>query len=282
VYVADGWGVSYASLALTAYALDSGSQMASVRTGTSIRCMATGPGGDLVGLTDTRLYRLDPVTLGVKSRIDAGIPGHSDWIAVRGSSVVVANWLRPTVGIVDLQTGTVRRRRGHPTSVLAGSDGPVFLVAVLAGGVWTVDPVTGEIRAFIESRPAVYAAAGNNRLVLLDGKPHIVVDETRIDHKEVRSKRVLLIDASSGAPSGEFQLADGASILSFGPSGLWAFGGDDLQHVADHDWRPVGRRWKSYGSTWRGVDASGRVGVTLEEHGSSETATLRGFALDVT
>lgn len=281
VHVADGWGVAYSVLALHAYDLQSGARTGSVRTGTSVRCMAAARNGDVIALSDRRLHRFDPVTLEERGRIERGVPTASDSIAVRGSHAAIANWLRPTVGVVDLESGSIRRRQGHAISVLTGSDGPVFLVALVDGGVWSLDLEPATIRLFTTSRPAVSAASGNGRLALLDGKPHIVVDEHKLDHREVRTKRILLYDASSGVRSGELLLADGASTIAFGPSGLWAYGGGDLQHVADPEWNPIGRRWKVFGQTWRGVDTSGRVGITVEEGHAGETATLRAYSLDV-
>ena len=57
VYVSDGWGVFYAALKFHRYDLTTGRELAAVRTGTSVRCLAFLEGGsDLIAATDKKLF----------------------------------------------------------------------------------------------------------------------------------------------------------------------------------------------------------------------------------
>src|SRR4051794_20877391 len=121
VFVADGWGVTFASLSFRRYDLATGEELARVRTGTSVRCVAWLPGGEeLIAATDSRLLRLGTTDLAERQRWERRIPRYLDSMALvdDGSRVVAANWTRPSVGIVDLATGSVRLRRGLPTMLV--------------------------------------------------------------------------------------------------------------------------------------------------------------------
>jgi hypothetical protein len=110
VYVSDGWGIAYASLRLRRLSLANGKELASVRLGDAVRCVAFSEHqSELVAATARMLFVLDRASLEVKERWRRRVPTVSDSLIRKGNLVLMANWLRPTLGLFNLWS-----RNGSP------------------------------------------------------------------------------------------------------------------------------------------------------------------------
>jgi hypothetical protein len=160
LFLSDGWGVTFASLRFRRYDLRTGQEVAGIRTGTAVRCIAVLPGEtEIVAASDSKLFRLELRSLTELERWDKRIPRYSDSIAVLAGQAVVANWRRPGVGIVDLASGSVRRRSSPGlTKVIARQGGdPLLLGGDKGGGLWSIEPRAGTVTALVTSPPAIDA-----------------------------------------------------------------------------------------------------------------------------
>ncbi len=153
------------------YDLATGAEIARWPCGTIVRCAAfVNEARELIVATDKRLARLDAATLVETGRWDRSAK-YADSIAVVGNVAVVANWKGPTVALIDLESGEVRRRRHREmTLVLARGSSPL-LVDGGRGGVSEIDPRTGVIEQLLDTPPAFQAAlsGGGTALWLTTG-----------------------------------------------------------------------------------------------------------------
>lgn len=152
LYSTDGWGKAPApTLRFRRFDAGTGQEEARWPCGSTVRCATPVGDGDLLVATDQRLARLDGRTLVERQRWDRSVK-HANTIAVAGSVAVAANWRLPTITIVDLETGAVRRKRhGEMTSVVARPGGDPLLVGGTTGGIAEIDGLTGTIHPL---RPA--------------------------------------------------------------------------------------------------------------------------------
>jgi hypothetical protein len=172
VVVADGSGVAYAARRLRRLSLDTGRELASVRTRhQSVGALAL-VAGRLWVATDRRLFALDRRSLDVLAQWDKGLVQYTHTIVPLGDRLVLANWLTPTVGLFDPATGATRRLRvGVQPVVLAGS-GRVRLIAGFDGGVATLRP-DGRLTDRRPTPPvrAATSLAGGTAWAVLAGPP---------------------------------------------------------------------------------------------------------------
>ncbi len=165
VYVSDGWGnVPVPALRFRRLDAITGLETAKWPCGSAVRCAAPLDGGDLLVATDQRLVRLDAVTLAERARWDPSVK-HANTLAVSGSIAVAANWLLPTITLVDLATGSVRRKRhGRMTGILARPGGNPLLVGGSSGGIAVIDPQAGIIQRLRTAPPAITMAVSSDGL----------------------------------------------------------------------------------------------------------------------
>jgi hypothetical protein len=92
-------------------------------------------------------------------------------MAVVGEHVLLANWYRSGIAVVDLSSGTVRRRPSAEMVLIVPSEDRPLLVSGRTGGVWQVDLGSMAVAKVLETPPAVDAVwiprAG--RLWLIEG-----------------------------------------------------------------------------------------------------------------
>jgi hypothetical protein len=177
VYLSDGWGKgSYSAVHFRRLDLATGKEVAKVRLGNLVRCFAfCQDRRELIAATDSRLVRLDASTLARMGRWDDRIPRYANSMAVRGSSVLLANYLRPGIGIVDLSTGEVRRRRtSGMLTVLDGRTEPLLVSG--EGGVSCVDMAAVGVKQILDTPPIMTAAlsADGDALWIIAGAPFYV------------------------------------------------------------------------------------------------------------
>lgn len=143
-------------------------------------------GRDVLVATAMRLAALDATTLAERRRWDHSVK-YGNTIAVAGEVAVVANWLRPTITLVDLVGGAVRRKRHHEmTAVVSRPAGDPLLVGGATGGIATLEPSTGAIPLVRAAPPALAAAlAGDGESVWLTTGLRVLVSE-RPDGASIR------------------------------------------------------------------------------------------------
>jgi hypothetical protein len=241
VYVSDGWGVEYAAIRFHRFDGQMGGEAASIRTGTSVRCFRLlKRTGDLLAATDNKLLRLDAMSLVEGQRWDARIPRYTNTMAVRGRHAVLADWLNPKVGLVDLTTGRVRRRQAPAMTLVLDGPGDPLLIGGKSGGVVRIDASTGDEQSILDTPPALDAALSDDGgvLWLLDGVRAVVTTgpttaTTKLGHPS-RTLRRYRLDASEAPAS--FTLPFGVRAVVPGRTQLWIHDGQrntsDTQHVA--------------------------------------------------
>jgi hypothetical protein len=204
-FVTDGWGVHPSAVRLRAIDLATGEQLGGFRSGTPIRTLQPIPGTDeILAASDTRLHRLAVPSLVERQRWTARIPRYADSMAVIGDRVVLANWYKAGVAVLDLVDGTVRRRPTAPmVLVLPRGDVPL-LVGGQTGGVWQVDVDTMVLGKVLDAPPAVDAAwaPDTQRLWLIEGV-RATIDQ--------RAPGITTVDAGPGG-----RLVSGYDLASVG------------------------------------------------------------------
>lgn len=159
LYASDGWGRAPApTLRFRRFDALTGEEHARWPCGSAVRCATVVDGGDLLVATDQRLAQLDATTLVERRRWNRSVK-YANTIAVAGSTAVAANWRLPTVTLVDLETGLVRRKRhGEMTAVVARPRDDPLLVGGTSGGIAAIDPASGAIRRLRAAPPALDVA----------------------------------------------------------------------------------------------------------------------------
>lgn len=164
LYVSDGWGNRpVPALRFRRLDVTTGVETAKWPCGSSVRCLVALDGGDILVATDQRLVRLAALTLTERARWNRSVR-HATTMAVRGGVAVAGNPVTPTIGLVDLVTGAVRRKRHGPViAILQRHDGDPVLVGGSSGGLAAIDPATGTIRKLRSAPPAMAAALAEDR-----------------------------------------------------------------------------------------------------------------------
>ena len=109
IFVADGWGIAYAALRLHRLDIRTGEHLADLRTRhQAVSGMILGE-SYLYVATDARLFELRPADLSVVRQWERGLVRNTMHMLPAGSSVVMANWRSPTIGLLDLESGRTRR-----------------------------------------------------------------------------------------------------------------------------------------------------------------------------
>jgi len=285
VFVADGWGVTVASSSFRRYDLATGEELARVRTGTAVRCVAWLLGGEeLIAATDSRLLRLGTVDLVERRRWERRIPRYLDSMALvdDGSRVVAANWTRPSFGIIDLGTGSVLLRRGLPTMLVVDArPEPLLVGGSSTGGLASIDPGTGRIRRLADTPAAIDAALepGGAALWLTVGRRAIETPNSSGPGEPSRSLRRWPLDRSA-EPAG-YLLPAGVRAVRLGARELWLSAKDVLVAIP----LPVGetdaRLWKPpRNHEIAAFDPDERVAIAVHRDVRNRTAMATAFELE--
>jgi len=158
LYVSDGWGNRpVPALRFRRLDVQTGAETARWPCGSAVRCLVTLDGGEILVATDQRLAQLDPLTLVEHARWNRSVR-HATTMAVHRGVAVAGNPAMPTITLVDLRTGDVRRKRHGPViSILGRRDDAPVLVGGARGGLAAVDVASGTIRS-MRSSPSAMAA----------------------------------------------------------------------------------------------------------------------------
>lgn len=265
VFVSDGWGVSYPALAVHRLDLRTGERLASARTGHQPVGAMRVDGDDLWVATSRRVLRLTVAGLEPLSRWDEGLVSDADQLIAHGPHLVLANPLRPMIGVVDAGTGVVRRLRAGAQPVLARTDDGVHVASAVVGMRWRLDPGRGRL-VVAPPGPAVTALASDGTVLW-----GVAAGRTRTDRQGARP--IVTRDAGRElvaweAPERRIRLDDSCEALVEGSPGvLWAITGQDRRGLCRVDTR------------------SGTMGTQLRAHGQGRflhVSALAGLAFALT
>ncbi|MGH2465606.1 MAG: hypothetical protein ACRDGI_09100 [Candidatus Limnocylindrales bacterium] len=238
LFLGDGWGVFYAALRFRRYDLASGRELASIRTGTSVRCLQfLDDGQELLAATDTKLWRLGTAALDLRERWDRLVPRYSDSIVVRDQLAVVANWRQPKFAMVDLATGRVRRRPGPALmTILDARIGPV-LVGGEAGGVMLLDLKRAETTDLIDTPPALAA------VLAPDGESLWITVGVR--HQTPHTRELRAYPLASGAEPAVYELPIPVGPVVAGQMSVWLAHAEHLLMLNASDGFRTARSWRA-------------------------------------
>ena len=184
--VPDGWGTPFSSIRLRRLDLATGQELASVRTGTGVRCIAfDAEEKTLVAATDSRLMLLDRFTLVPVREWREKVPRYSDYIVWRNDQVLLKNWGASSLARFDLNSSRVSRlTTGSCVGMLEAPDSDhVVVLCGKEGRISFYNAHTHKIDRYIQTPQflnAKLARAGNQVLVAL-GNPHHLTDST-VEH----------------------------------------------------------------------------------------------------
>lgn len=281
LYVSDGWGVTYASIRFRRLDVLTGSETASFRSGTAVRCLAMiGDGNELIATTDSKLFRLDALSLQERQRWDKRIPRYSNTIAIRGDLVVVANWRDPKIGIIDLATGRVRRRAAPEMTTVLDGPGDPLLVGGHDGGVVSIDPFTGTSRRILDTPAALDATLSKDRrtLWLTVGVRAVVSSSSVRPGSPTRELRQYAIDDAE--PPTRYHLPSAVRGVVAGATRLWLVGEGEVLSVP-LPLGPPARVWRSpKGHDILAVDPDAGLIVTTRRDVKGTATPLTGFRTD--
>ena len=289
VYVSDGWGVTYSSLRFHRLDLATGAETASIRTGTTIRCFTFDSTGDIIGATDSKVFRLDPRTLKERKRWDTRIPRYTSTMALVGDQLVAANSIDPKVSFVDLTTGKVRRCPAPAQPwILSRNDTVLIVGGSEAGGVVRVDAVAGTVTRVADTPPALGAwlSAHTGDLWLLAGV-RMHVDAMSVE-RGAASASLVRCPAPDYRPAPPFALPHKADALDGEQASLWLTG--DRQYRGDRYLevvplplvQGVAREWKPpKGEDLIGLEPATSMVITGRRVKGKEATTLTCYRLDL-
>jgi hypothetical protein len=167
----DGWGVSFAALAIHRRDLTDGRLLASTRLRhQQARCSELQAETILVA-TDSRLFRLHRESLQVVHDWSTRVPRYTDAMVSEGHLVFMANWLRPIARVLDLDTGRTRGLRiGNGIAILDRVQ-PMLGMALHDGTIHEIDIVNARQRIVARTGPGRQALLFARRwLWVLDGR----------------------------------------------------------------------------------------------------------------
>lgn len=281
VYRGDGWGTgSYSSMRFRRHDLASGHEAASFRSFNGLRCCTVLDAGDLLAASDRKLFRLDPLTLEERERWDRRIPRFPDTMAVVGRSVLLANWLDKRVGIVDLDSGRVRRRDGPPMpKILARDRRPLLVGGAPDGGTWTAALTDGTVKRLHATPPARDAALdpSGNILHLLVGIRAQVKPLATSPGPPSRELRLIRLDGELATTS--HRLPTGALRVTVGSKSILLGSGSFVMRAARED-RLTWTRW-SFPSDHEVVamDPDEGLVITIRPYFDSSTSEMACWEL---
>jgi hypothetical protein len=288
LFLADGWGVSHSSVRFRRFDLASGQEIASIRTGTAIRCFAViADGAELVGASDSKLFRLGLDRLDERQRWGQRIPRYADSIVVRDGIALVANWMATSLSLVDLATDRVRRREAPEMMLVIDGAADVLLVGgSKAGGLAAIDPRSAEVRSIRETPPAIEAALSHDGQALwttvgVRGEyTRSASGGTSAPGRPTRRLRREWLDGRE--QPAEYELPAAVGPLVFGRTELWLAGPRSLVALPLPVGSGPGRVWNAPdGHLIEWFDPDVRLAIVVQRAvpDGAATATATAFGL---
>ncbi|HET7419468.1 MAG TPA: hypothetical protein VFL27_03735 [Candidatus Dormibacteraeota bacterium] len=171
VYVGDGWSVPFSALRLHRLDLTTGRQIVAIRTRHQQVKSLLISRGNLYAATDSRLFELDPTTLEVRRQWDRGLVAYATQLVADGDWLVMANWLRPSVGIFDPEAGRTHRVNVGKQPIILFHDGRAKTISGFDGGLATLDSGRARLIDRTHTPPIAHAAAGADIWAVAAGPP---------------------------------------------------------------------------------------------------------------
>ena len=278
--VADGWGVAWPALRLHRLSLETGEEQVSVRTkGQAVSGLCVDRNAVLVALHN-RVQRLALPSLGLIAEWQERVPRYAQTILpLTDDALVLANWVRPTIGLLDIASGQVRlvRACSQPVVVAVGSSCLVF--GGRDGGWWHLDITAAKLTDKRECCPVSQTAVCGDSVwcsvggALRDpgGGPKAVTRDSGSDVFELKS------------PSEKLSLAAPVDRLVADQNRLWAICGQGqwLQQIdaAAHTLSaaipaPTGGRWSHIESRL------GMAFAVLPQRTEKPSALIQAYRID--
>lgn len=223
LYFTDGLGCLYATIRWRRCDLCTGKELARHKAYNTVRCTWFDPQRDEVIIAqDTRLVRLDSLTLSEIGRWDKRVPAFTQSLTVATGIALVANGIKPGVGLVDLATGGVKHRSTGPLPlVLSGHSEPLILERY-DGGLFAMDAVSGDRELLLNTPPCHHAviAEGGRALWMATGEPAKVGLSGPVKFRR-HSNQVARFDLADKAPVETYELPGPVGNLYAGRNQVW-------------------------------------------------------------
>ena len=223
ILVTDGWGTAFKSIRLRRLDLSTGQEMATVRTGTPVRCVAfDNAGSTLMAANDHRLMLLDRSTLAVVQEWRSKVPRYSDYIVWQGDLVLLKNWLAPALSRFDTNSSRVSRLNMGPCDgmyqqpnsdhvlILSGKEGRLSFFNIKTHKV----DLRVDTPQFLNSK----FSCCSNRLYLALGNPFNQTDSSISRFREAQTIRIYdlsnsmrIVDVRADQPFEDFWVSDSES-----------------------------------------------------------------------
>ncbi len=158
LYVADGWGVAYASLSLRILNVANGAELAKVRTRHQQARAITFVGGDALVATDSRLFQLRRADLVEQRAWVSRVPRYADTLVHANGKLFMANWLRPTAAIFDLDAGRTSRLTLEPGLRAVLRERELLVYALGSGVLRSLDLATRSQRVLFQGETGRWVA----------------------------------------------------------------------------------------------------------------------------
>lgn len=281
VYSGDGWGATYSAMRIRRYDLATGQEVASFRAFNALRCSTLLEGQKaILAVSDSKLFELDTMTLEERQRWDRRIPRYGNTVAVVDRMVVLADWLNPRVGIVDLQTGQVRRRPAPAmTQIVSGRRDPLLVGGSKEGETWEISLPSARVHVLLRTPPALHAALApdGDLLFILVGLRGKVTANSSAPGGPSSELRTYHLD---GGAVDHYRLPTAVSTIACGTSHV-LFGGPDVV-ISSRLPLEIGglSRWASpHGHQVVAMDADTGLVLTLVQDVESGAADLTCWEL---
>jgi hypothetical protein len=196
---------------------------------------------------------------------------------------MLANWRLPSIGILNMTSGAIRRARTQEmTLLLDGPDEPLLLDRKL-GGLSTFDPMTRKQTRIIETVPAQDAALSPDRtsLWLIPGLPAVIETRDLPGLKNMivsigpdeQTKSLWRYPIDPRDSPARFQLPHAVKRAIPGTNELWLIGSDRLVTVPLPVGRGPARTWSPpKDASMLAVDPESRHVLSVLPDGSNRTA----------
>ncbi len=197
LYVGDGWGVTYASLSLRILDVADGAELAKVPTRHQQPRAITFVGADALVATDSRLFQLRRADL-VEQRVwDSRVPRYADTIVHENGKLFVANWLRPSAAIFDLDSGRTSRFTFEPGLRAVHRRRELLVYALGSGVLRSLDLATRSQQVLIEGETGrAVAIVADRWLAVL--KAGWKTDSNGVQLPAPTSREIVLYDLEAG------------------------------------------------------------------------------------
>ena len=243
LYFGDGMGRFFSTIRFRRYDLGTGAELAKFKSYNSVRCTwFDQTRNNIVIALDNRIVRLDALSLEELGRWDRRIPAYPDSIDVCDEVAVVANWVKPSLGLVDLRNGRVRHRPTGPLPMVVGGYKKPLLLERYDGGLRSVDTDTGELKLITETPPCHDGQMGKDgRSIWLTVGSPARVGKVAHDARMRPGVREIARYALDGSEPEEYQLPVAVDRIDVGETQLW------LRHgPGDSEREPGSARGESY------------------------------------